>query len=504
VDPAKTAEMSSPRARRTLLLVGCGSFLTALGSGLVNVANPSLARALTLPLEQAAWVLSVFLYSVSVALPIAGHLGDRHGYRRLFVCGAAIFGAAALLCGLASSLPALLAARALQGLGAAAIMATGPALLTSVFPAARRGRALGTQGTLTYAGLSAGPAVGGLLAAQLGWRSVFLVLAPAALLLALAARLTLAPAPAGRRRGAPERLPAARRAAAAPPPAGPRGDAAPAGTSSNALPAQAGRERQRSAAAPPLDIRGALLVAAFLATVLLALGAGGSQPSLAWAMVVPLTGAALLGHLRRTPHPLFEIDLLVAPGLSIHLLAAYLHYATTFTVVFLLPFLLQDSWRLSADKVGLLLTVHPLAMALTARAGGILADRVGTRPPAITGMLLLVAGLALTAGSALLDSPPAMMAALAMLGLGSGLFVAPNTSAALGQVSPSRRGAAAALLALTRNLGMVSGVTLGGGLFALFARTASPPVALVAVLTCAALLPATSVVLLLLHRARPH
>jgi MFS family permease len=187
-----------------LAVVGLGTLLSAMSGSAVNLALPDLGRDLGISLEASRWVLQSFLLAVAIALPFAGRASDTLGHRRVYLTGFGLFALMALACGLTRSLAFLVAARALQGVGGAMVMATGPALLTSTFPAARRGRALGTLATATYTGLTLGPTIGGLIVGAGGWRWTFFFNVPLSLFILLLAMRHLprqGPVAAARSRG---------------------------------------------------------------------------------------------------------------------------------------------------------------------------------------------------------------------------------------------------------------------------------------------------------------
>jgi MFS family permease len=158
--------------------VSVGTLMATIDGSIVNVALPALRADLGATLGGAEWVVTTYLLVISATLLAAGRVGDVAGHRRVFVGGLVLFTAASGLCGLAPGLGALVAARALQALGAAAMMAIAPAVVTAVFPADRRGRALGAVTSVVAVGLTAGPPLGGLLVQHLSWRWVFLVNLP--------------------------------------------------------------------------------------------------------------------------------------------------------------------------------------------------------------------------------------------------------------------------------------------------------------------------------------
>lgn len=412
---------AAPRPYAVLGLVAVGTFMSALGGSLVNVALPVIRRALGADLGAASWVLAAYSLAVSALLLPAGRLGDLFGKRRVYVTGFAVFGAGSALCALAPTLGLLIAARALQGAGAAMLMSTGPALTTAAFPPAQRGRALGLQATATYTGLTLGPSIGGFLAQHAGWHLVFWINVPVAVVGALLARLVLRPT---------------------------------------------------ARAAGHFPWASALLLGPSLCALLIAVTRGQSWGWASPAILGLSAGGALLfgGFLRaetRSPAPLVSATLLAQPGMANGLLAALLQYASAYMLLFLLPFYLQGPLAMTAGAAGRTMTVQPAVMALVTAGSGWLSDRVGTRAPALAGMTLLAAGLVCVATLGAQPERASLLGALGLVGLGAGLFTSPNNSSIMGAAPRERQGTAAGLLAEARNVGMLAGVALAGTVFAL-------------------------------------
>ncbi|HTN82222.1 MAG TPA: MFS transporter [Sorangium sp.] len=462
----------APRPYAVLGVVAVGTLMSALGNSLINVAVPLVRRDLGADMGAASWVLAAYSLSVSALLLPFGRLGDRHGKGRVYAAGFGVFGAGSALSALAPTLASLIAARALQGAGAAMLMANGPALTTAAFPPAQRGRALGLQATATYLGLSLGPSIGGWLAQRAGWHAAFWVNVPISLAGALLARSLLARSLLGR--GA-----AGVSAGAAP------GVGGGAGSRSSTAGPAAGRGADsppstpgQASAPPALDVRArpfpwasAILFGAALSALLVALTRGQR-----WGVLSPrVVGLLALGALlaaafvrveRRSPAPLLSAALLAQPALVTGLVAAFLQYAAAYMMLFLLPFYLQGPLAMSAADAGLVMTVQPAVMAATTAASGWLSDRVGARGPAFAGMTALAVGLARLATMGPEPGRASLLAALALVGLGSGLFTAPNNSRIMGAAPRDQQGAAAGLLAEARNVGMLCGVAAAGAIFA--------------------------------------
>jgi MFS family permease len=174
--------MKPTLAGRTLASLALCMLLSSLGTSIANVALPTLAEAFHTSFQGVQWVVLAYLLALTTLIVGAGRLGDLIGRRRLLLAGLFLFTIASGLCGLAPTLGLLIAARALQGLGAALLMALSLALIGETVPPEKTGRALGLLGTMSALGTALGPSLGGLLIAGLGWRSLFLINLPLGLL----------------------------------------------------------------------------------------------------------------------------------------------------------------------------------------------------------------------------------------------------------------------------------------------------------------------------------
>lgn len=416
------ADPRSPEVRRpglVLAVIGIGTLLSALAGSAVTLTLPEIGRVFDVSLRHTQWVLQSFLLSTTALMLPAGRLADMLGHRRVYLCGFVTFALASAACGVAPGFGWLVAGRVVQGMGGALVMASSPALLTTSFPAARRGRALGMLATATYTGLTLGPPTGGLLVGGLGWRWVFFLNVPVAIVV-LALGLLLLP-----------------------------------------------RSRPRPAA---LDLPGTAALVAGLPLLLLSLSLGRGQGGAGLAFPACLAGGLLLLAIfgwveRRHRSPLLDLGLFRSAAFTGAALSAVLNYVALFVPIILLPFFLTEGLGTREAGAGLLLAAQPLAMALVASPSGALSDRLGSRSLATAGMLamaLALLGLA-TLGPGV--SHAGVAARLALLGLGTGIFISPNSSALMGAAPPQRQGIAGGVLAVARNLGMLLGVALAAALF---------------------------------------
>jgi MFS family permease len=176
-----------------LALVAVGTFMTTLDSSIVNISLPAIARAFGTPLSGAIeWVVIVYLVVIAALLLTFGRLSDVVGRKPIWIAGLVLFTSGSALCGLSPGLPALIAARAGQGIGGALIFAPSVALLTDAFPSHERGRAIGLNAVAVAIGVSAGPALGGIITEHLSWRWIFFLNLPIGVLATLASLRWLA------------------------------------------------------------------------------------------------------------------------------------------------------------------------------------------------------------------------------------------------------------------------------------------------------------------------
>lgn len=404
-----------------LIAIGVGSFMTALDGSVVNIILPVVSRAFNTDVAAVEWVVTVYLLVVSSLLLSFGCLGDMRGHKLVYVSGFLVFVLSSALCGFAPSVIVLIIARGFQALGGAMLLANSPAILTKNFPAQQRGQVLGLQATMTYLGLTVGPSLGGWLTSQYGWRSVFYINLPVGLLALL--------------------------------------------LSIYFIPLDAGSER-----AERFDLAGAVTFMAGLVALLLGLNQGHAWGWSSPAILGLLAAAAVLLAVflfieLRVAQPMLDLSLFRVPLFSASTASAIFNYICLFTGIFLLPFYLIQARGLGPAQAGLILTAQPIVMAIMAPLSGTLSDRIGARLLSTLGMAIMAVGLFLLA-QIKADTPLSYVAlSLATVGLGTGVFVSPNTSALLGAAPLHRRGIASGIMATARNVGMVLGVGLAGAVF---------------------------------------
>jgi len=416
----------NPRRWRILAVVLLGGMMGPIDSSIVNTNLPAIAGYFGAPVAAAGWIQVSYLLTIGSLLLAVGRLGEIHGFRRLYVMGLGTFAASSALCGLAPSLPALIAARTLQGAAASMFMAVSPAIITTTFPPHERGKALGFNGMTVGIGLALGPVLGGLIAENFGWRWLFYINLPVAAL-ALAATL-------------------------------------------RALP------DDRPTVKIPLDLAGAILGFVSLLLVLLVANQAeqlglGSPLLLAGIAAAGVAVWAFIRVERLQIQPALDLALFRSKPFTLAILGSVLNFAVQFTIVFVMPFVLQRVVGLTPEGIGLVLTASPAVALFVAPFSGALSDAIGTRPLAAIGTSTILAGVLLLVAMPATPQPIDIAWRLALIGMGSSIFQSPNSSAAMGSVPRARLGQASAVLATVRNVGMSLGVAIASGAFA--ARLAS-------------------------------
>lgn len=413
-----------PRARWALASLSLATLMPSLDTSIANAALPSLARSLEASFQQVQWIVLAYLLVITTLIASAGRLGDLLGRRRVLLGGIALFTLASLLCGLAPSLGWLLAARALQGLGAALMLALSMALVGDALPKAHTGTAMGVLGSLSALGTTLGPSLGSLLLAGVGWRWIFLVNVPLGLLAWLLAWRCLP-------------------------------------------------QDSKATSASAFDLPGTLLLALSLGAYALALTLGDNPLALLnlGLLSVAVGGGVLLVWVeRRVAAPLFQPALLRRPQLRRSLLLSLLVSTVIMTTLVIGPFYLSQGLGLETVWVGLCLSLGPLVATLSGVPAGRLVDRLGARLLCRLGLLGMFFGLFLLALLPVSLGLAGYLLPIALVTASYALFQAANNSLVMLDVAAQQRGLTAGLLSLSRNLGLISGAAAMGALFAVMSQ----------------------------------
>lgn len=425
---AGNAERTAPSVRWALTGLSLSMLLSSLGTSIANVALPTLAQAFTASFQEVQWIVLAYLLAITTLIVSVGRLGDITGRRRLLLAGIVLFTMASVLCGVAPTLWMLIAARAAQGLGAAIMMALTMAFVSETVPKAKTGSAMGLLGTMSAIGTALGPSLGGVLISGLGWRAIFLVNVPLGILTFLLAHRYL---PVDRREPKADRT--------------------------------------------GFDNVGTLLLVLTLAAYALAMTIGhGSFGPLNMALLLAAVfgvGVFVLAE-SKTASPLIRLAIFRDPALSASLAMSALVSTVMMATLVVGPFYLSRALGLDAALVGLVMSVGPLVAALT----GVL-SRSHRGPPRRpthnaawahrnSGKLLHPVRDADHGRNPRLHRPHRRHHRFYYA-----MFQTANNTAVMSDVRPDQRGVISGMLNLSRNLGLITGASVMGAVFALASAT---------------------------------
>jgi EmrB/QacA subfamily drug resistance transporter len=413
-----------------LAVTTLGSLMVAIDSTIVILALPNMLADLHSNLVRMVWIIIGYLLISTVLLLIFGRMADMFGRVRMYNLGFVVFTLGSVLCGLAPSDTLLIAARLIQGAGGAMLAANAMAIITEVFPANERGRAMGINAITWGGGSILGPVLGGIILAGLSWRFIFWVNLPIGIIGVAAAYFLLhdiAPRPHGER----------------------------------------------------FDLVGAALGSVALLLLLLGLTSGigsgwTSPPILAMFAVAALALVGFLLWERRTPAPMLDLRLFDNHRYAFSVAAATLQSLAVFAVNFLLIFYLQGVRGYSPLTAAFFILPMALVSSIVGPLSGQWADRVGGTLPATLGLLAQGISLLLLATLTPTTTYPVLVAELCLMGLGSGLFWTPNTATTMSSAPRERLGVASATLSTMRNIGMMFSFALAMSV----AAAAMPPAVL--------------------------
>jgi DHA2 family multidrug resistance protein-like MFS transporter len=400
--------------------------MSVLDSSIANVALPSIARDFHASNAASIWVINAYQIAILAALLPLASLGEIVGYRRISQAGLLVFTLASLACAFATSLPALSAARIVQGLGAAGIMSVNAALVRFTYPQKMLGRAIGINGLAVAVSAAIGPTIAAGVLAIAHWRWLFGINGPIGLVTFIIAL--------------------------------------------RALPETATSQRR-------LNYVGALLNAATFALLisgLQALAHDSAGPLAALQLAAGgVLGFALVRHESNRPAPIIPFDLLKIRMFSLSVATSVASFIAQMAALVALPFEIQQRIGRSAVETGLLMTPWPAAVAIAAPIAGRLADRYSAGILGGLGLLSLAAGLAALALFPTGGPAADFIWRMALCGLGFGFFQTPNNRVLLASAPRSRSGAAGGMLATARLLGQALGAAGVAILFRAYPGTGS-------------------------------
>ena len=413
--------MTTQKTGWVIALTGIGSLMAALDTLVVSTALSTIRLDLGASVEALEWTVNAYNLSFAVLLITAAALGDRYGRRNLYAAGLALFAFASALCALAPGAGWLIAARALQGVGAALLMPLGLALLSAAFPPERRGAAIGIFSAITGVSVALGPLVGGAVVEGLDWEWIFWLNVPIGVI---------------------------------------------------AVPLVLTRMRESRGPDTSLDIRGLALVTAGTLGLVWGLVRGNV---VGWASAEVLTallaGAALVAAFvaweLRAREPMLPLQLFRSRAFAASNVAMFFTFASLFSAVFFYAQFLQTGLGYGPLEAGLRLMPWTATFITVAPAAGALADRIGERPLMVLGLTLQAVGMG---WFALIAEPSidyaSLLAPLIVSGVGVSMAIPAAQNSAVGSVAEDQIGKAAGANSMMRELGGVFGIAIVVAVFA--------------------------------------
>jgi len=431
-EPPHQDGLPIPRRYWSMASIWLALTMAVLDGAIANVALPTIARELGASPASSVWIINAYQLTITMLLLPLAALGDRIGYKCIYIPGLAIFTIGSLACALGHSLGLLIAARVLQGVGAACIMSMNAALVRATYPADMLGRGIGYNAMVLSVSAAVGPTLASLILAVGPWQWLFLINLPIGIAALAIGRKSLPEAD---------------------------GHGRPFDWSSATL----------SAVVMALIVFGGEMFAREGSLIGLALVAGGIA-----------AGAALVRRDWSKPNALMPIDLLRIPVFALSITTSIVSFAAQMLAYVAMPFLLQSVLRRSVFATGLLMTPWPIAVGIAAPFAGRLADKVPTGLLGGIGLAIFAAGLFALSRMGSSPSDVDLAWRMALCGLGFGLFQSPNNRTIVSSAPKARSGAAGGMLATARLLGQTTGAVAVGATFHIFGVGATPHLLLAA------------------------
>ena len=405
-----------------LVVSALSAFMGTLDGSIVNVSLPTLTRDFNVSIDVIAWIVLAYSLAISATLLLVGRLAARRGFRFTYMMGFGLFTLGSFFCGMSELFWQLIAARVIQGIGSSFLMAAGPALITRAFPDNERGKGMGILGTVVGVGLMSGPPLGGFIVSTFGWEWIFFLNLPVGIFGYLyAAKLLKSLSP-----DSPDSR---------------------------------------------LDLSGGVFQAVAVVFILLYLNRINNTdwPQMFLYSVLAVGLIALILFIRReltTEHPLVGLDIFKFREFRLAISAMLVSFTCTAAGMVLIPFYLEEILNLDPTHVGLVLVTIPICTIIFAPIAGRVSDKIGYRLLTTAGLAIMSVGIFWVATLNQFSSRFDVVIRMVVLGIGGGLFQAPNSSALMASVPRKMTPIASSLLAVARTLGLGVGVAIATALFA--------------------------------------
>ena len=392
------------------------TFMSTLDGSIVNIAMPTMSKDLAISMNEAEWIVSVYMITICCLLIFWGRISDTVGKVKIFKIGTLIFILGSLFCGISSTLEMLLISRIIQATGASMTMATNYGIITENFPPEMRGRSLGVLGSFVSLGSIAGPGIGGVIIQKYTWHYLFLINIPIGIFAFVLGYFVF---PKSKKKDIPLNL----------------------------------------------DYLGFILFDMFIISLFMGIFIGQviGFTKLSIIILFIIAVCSFVGFIfreKRAKNPLIDLTIFNNKSFSVGLTCAVLIFSSNLFMNTLLPFYLQDTLKLSSLVSGFILMCVPIAMVIVAPISGALSDKIGSEGLTFLGLFIVSVSQLLFILIGLKTTISHLVLLTLLAGTGVALFQSPNNSIIMSSVEHNHLGIAGSINSLARNIGMVTGLSL--------------------------------------------
>lgn len=392
------------------------TFMSTLDGSIVNIAMPTMSKDLAISMNEAEWIVSVYMITICCLLIFWGRISDTIGKIKIFKIGTLIFIMGSLFCGISSTLEMLLISRIIQATGASMTMATNYGIITENFPPEMRGRSLGVLGSFVSLGSIAGPGIGGVIIQKYTWHYIFLINIPIGIFAFVLGYFVF---PKSKKKDIPLNL----------------------------------------------DYLGFILFDMFIISLFMGIFIGQviGFTKLSIIILFIIAVCSFVGFIfreKRANNPLIDLTIFNNKSFSVGLTCAVLIFSSNLFMNTLLPFYLQDTLKLSSLMSGFILMCVPIAMVIVAPISGALSDKIGSEGLTFLGLFIVSVSQLLFILIGLKTTISYLVILTLLAGTGVALFQSPNNSIIMSSVEHNHLGIAGSINSLARNIGMVTGLSL--------------------------------------------
>ena len=415
----KRKQMSSEEIHKNrwiiLAIVVLLPFMASLDSNIVNIALPTIETKLRINMASAEWIVSIYLIIISATILLFGRIGDMKSKTLVFINGILVFTIGSFLCGISGNIYLLVASRVVQAIGAALVMSTNQGIITAIFSAEERGKALGVTGAAVALGALIGPGLGGIIITYLTWHYIFLINVPIGVVAYILAR--------------------------------------------KYIPVEVLKTTEK------IDGKGVLTffisIVFIFSAIMIGQQIGFSDIYIVCGFIIGFFAFAVFVYIeKKAKSPMLDLSLFKNLTFTINLIGACISFIAINTVSIIEPFYLQDALGFSAFYTSIIMMSSPIIMLIVAPLSGHLSDKIGNEILNILGIFIIGIALILLSTLNIESSVVSIVLFLSTLGFANGLFKSPNTNAIMSSVPKNKLGIAGGTNALIRNVGLAIGVSV--------------------------------------------